>query len=238
MLTIDYRLLDIRRDDYVLDVGCGEGRHSYGAWRYGPCNVIAVDLDEAAIAKTGVGMKEQCVNGASAPIAAALRGDALNLPFPDAFFDKVICSEMLEHIPDDRFAIREIVRVLKRDGRLAVSVPRYLSERICWALSKAYRTTEGGHVRIYRTSELASLLTGEGLHLEAVRFKHALHSPYWVMRCIFGLENEGALIPSLYHRFLVWDLMKNPAPVRLVESLLDPFISKSVVLYLRKACIT
>jgi hypothetical protein len=109
-----------------------------------------------------------------------------------------------------------------------------LPERICWALSEAYRTTEGGHVRIYRASHLASLLDTAGLRLECVRFKHALHSPYWIMRCLFGLENEKAWLPSLYHRFLVWDLMKNPRPVRLLERLLDPLFAKSVVLYLSK----
>jgi ubiquinone/menaquinone biosynthesis C-methylase UbiE len=234
VLTVDYELLRIRKGDVVLDLGCGEGRHSVEAWKRADCSVVAVDLDKEALAKTAYHLWLEYSKNGARPIVGAVRGDALRLPFPDACFDKIICSEMLEHIPDDGSCVREIVRVLKPGGALAVSVPRFLPERICWALSKPYRTTEGGHVRIYRREDLTDLLTDAGLRLEKVRFKHALHSFYWIMRCLFGLQNEKAVLPSLYHRFLVWDIMKSPPPVRLLERLLDPFFSKSIVLYLRK----
>ena len=72
------------------------------------------------------------------------------LPVPDASVDRVMASEVLEHIPDDVTAMAEIARVLKPGGRVAVTVPRYGPERICWALSDEYHANEGGHVRIYR----------------------------------------------------------------------------------------
>ena len=61
-----------------------------------------------------------------------------------------MASEVLEHIPDDVTAMAEIARVLKPGGRVAVTVPRYGPERICWALSDEYHANEGGHIRIYR----------------------------------------------------------------------------------------
>lgn len=219
----------------MLDLGCGEGRHSFGAWRLTEGHIVAVDLDQEAIAKTNAGMRDQCPDR-EGRVKAAVRGDALHLPFADATFDKVICSEMLEHVPDDGACAREIVRVLKPGGRLALSVPRYLPERICWALSEDYRTTPGGHVRIYRASELTRLLVDAGLVFEAFHHRHALHSIYWIMRCAFGANNQNALLPSLYHRFLVWDIMKNPRPVRVLEETLDPLFGKSVVLYFRRPC--
>ena len=66
----------------------------------------------------------------------------------------MIASEILEHVPADDAAIAELVRVLKPGGALAVTVPRWLPERICWALSDDYHANEGGHIRIYRADEL------------------------------------------------------------------------------------
>ncbi len=88
--------------------------------------------------------------------------DITCLPFEDASFDLVICSEVLEHIPDEKTAVREIIRVLKPGGTLVVSVPRYFPERICWALSDAYHQTANGHIRIYRKQQLVRLLEAQG----------------------------------------------------------------------------
>ena len=87
---------------------------------------------------------------------AATNGDATRLPFADGTFDRVIASEVLEHIPDDGAAFAELARVLRPGGTLAVTVPAWLPERICWALSEEYHApfVEGGHVRIYTEREL------------------------------------------------------------------------------------
>ena len=132
--------------------------------------------------------------------ALALLGDAHRLPFPDGAFDAVILSEVLEHIPDDRHAIAEVARILRPGGTLAVTVPRWWPERVCWALSDAYHQVEGGHVRIYRRRELLSRLRAAALVPMGSHHAHALHSPYWWMRCLFGIENEAAVLPRLYHR--------------------------------------
>ena len=90
-------------------------------------------------------------------------GDAYRLPFPDGAFDVVVISEVLEHIPDDRDAIAELDRVLRPGGTLAVTVPRWWPERICWALSDAYHQVEGGHIRIYRRRQLLGRLRERSL---------------------------------------------------------------------------
>ena len=77
----------------------------------------------------------------------------------------VIASEVLEHIPDDGAAFAELARVLRPGGTLAVTVPAWLPERICWALSDEYHApfVEGGHVRIYNERELRAKLRAAGL---------------------------------------------------------------------------
>lgn len=234
MFTVDYDLLAIEAGERVLDVGCGEGRHACRAYEEVECTVCALDLDPANVAKTRYLLHLKEEEGHSQGRYLALRGDAQRLPFGDARFDKVICSEVLEHVPDDRQAMSELVRVLTDDGTLAISVPSYFSEAIYWGLSQDYHHQPGGHIRKYRLRELIDLLRQHGLSVYAIRRKHGLHFFYWLLRCLFGINREKARVPALYHRFLVWDIMTRTTPVRLLENLLNPFIAKSAVLYARK----
>src|SRR5262249_17842439 len=78
------------------------------------------------------------------------------LPFADRTFDRVIASEVLEHIPDDQAALDELARVLRPGGTMAVTVPAWLPEQLCWKLSEEYHApfVEGGHGRIYRAYDV------------------------------------------------------------------------------------
>lgn len=235
MLTIDYDLLGVREGERILDIGCGEGRHIWELVKQRDCLVCGTDLDQTSLIKGRVVFHQLDEEGASKGNWLLTRGSILRLPFKSKTFDRVICSEVLEHVPDDLRGIRELVRVLKDDGVLAVSVPAHLPEAICWRLSKDYHNTPGGHIRIYKASELRSKLHQNMLEIFAERRKHALHSFYWISRCLFGPNNEKAILPSLYHRFLVWDLKTRTKPVRLIDSGLNTFFGKSIVMYARKS---
>ena len=158
MLTVDYDRLDVRPGMRVLDLGCGEGRHTFEAYRRG-ADVVALDLNEKDLATTASWCAAMELAGEVPATASAttVQGDLLSLPFPDASFDRIIASEVLEHIPDDVTAIREMTRVLRPGGLAAVTVPRWLPERVCWALSDQYHANEGGHVRIYKEDELSEM---------------------------------------------------------------------------------
>ena len=82
------------------------------------------------------------------------------MPYADGTFDCVIASEILEHVPEDDRAIAELVRVLKPGGSLAITVPRWLPEKVCWVLSDEYHANEGGHIRIYRADALRDKVAG------------------------------------------------------------------------------
>jgi len=234
MLTIDHRLLGIQAGDQVLDVGCGEGRHSWGMYNQIDCLIYALDIEEENLKKTRYTFYLMDEQEKRSGKWLAIRGDATNLPFKDASFDRVVCSEVLEHLDDDRRGIRELVRVLKASGMLAVSVPTYLTETIYWKISKDYHSRPGCHVRKYRAGELVNLLRQNNLRVYAIRHRHALHSVYWLLRCLFGIKNEKALIPSLYHKFLVWDLKTKSKPIRLLDDVLNHVFPKSIVIYAQK----
>lgn len=237
MLTVDYDLLDLRPGMTVLDLGCGEGRHAFEALRRGG-RVIAVDwgIPEATTTKRWLGAIAEAGQAPEGARYEVVRADLLALPVPDASVDRVIAAEVLEHIPDDATAMAEIVRVLRPGGRVAVTVPRYGPERICWALSDAYHANEGGHIRIYRREVLRARLSAAGLVPGEQHHAHALHAPFWWLKCAVGVDRDTAVVRA-YHRLLVWDLVKRPWPTRAAERLLDPVLGKSLVVYADKPAV-
>lgn len=235
MLTVDLDRLGLRAGDRALDLGCGGGRHAFALFRRG-VDVVALDLSASDVAEVNQMLAAMRLAGEvpGHTQAAAMRGDARKLPFPDGAFDAVVLSEVLEHIPEDRRVIAEATRVLRPGGTIAVTVPRWWPERLCWALSTAYHEVEGGHIRIYRRGQLRARLREAALDLRGSHHAHALHSPYWWLRCLFGTDNEGALLPRAYHRMLVHDIMHRPWWTRWTETALNPVLGKSLVCYATK----
>jgi SAM-dependent methyltransferase len=164
---------------------------------------------------------------------ACSAADATRLPFADDAFDVVITSEVLEHIQDDVAAIAEMVRVLKPGGHFAATVPAWFPEKINWMLSDEYHApkSEGGHVRIYSATELAAKLRAAGLDLHGNHRAHALHSPYWWLKCAVGPRNDDHPAVRKYREFLEWDIVQQPNATRIADRVLSPAIGKSIVFY-------
>lgn len=233
MQTIDFNRLNLRHGDRVLDVGCGEGRHTIGAYLAADVTAIGVDLSEKDLHTAQV-RSEDFIDSSNLNKSLTFQvANALELPFEDNSFDKVICSEVLEHIPDYQGVLAEINRVLKPDGVLAVSVPRAWPEEICWKLSKPYRQVEGGHIRIFNATQLRHDVEDFGWKRYARHWAHALHSPFWWLKC-WNWGDDDARLVQWYHKVLVWDLMKRPWLTRGLEWLLNPVMGKSVVMYFER----
>lgn len=235
MLTVDFGKFPVGPGDRVLDLGCGAGRHAFEAYRRG-AHVVAADLDLGELTPVMAMFGAMAAEGeAGAPAAAAaVTADATNLPFPADAFDAVIAAEILEHVPRDWRAIAEIARVLRPGGIAAITVPSWLPERVCWALSREYHEVPGGHVRIFTRNELAAKLAGAGLEVVGSHHAHGLHSPYWWLKCAVGVHDDDNPAVRGYHRLLVWDIMRRPALTRLSEAALNPLIGKSLVIYAQK----
>jgi ubiquinone/menaquinone biosynthesis C-methylase UbiE len=172
LLTVNFKKLGLGEGDRLVDGGCGEGRHVIHA-----ClehNVLGLGIDISLRDLTIASERFQpFANYNSRSYFALQQTDATCLPFADNSFDKIICSEVLEHIPDYVGVLREIKRVLKPNGTFAISVPRAWPEKICWWLSADYHQVEGGHIRIFNASQLRS-------EVEAIDFafveRHSAHA--------------------------------------------------------------
>jgi SAM-dependent methyltransferase len=96
----------------ILDAGCGSGRTLDVLADYG--TVVGCDVDDTAVAAARWG-------GHAEVTPAAIE----RLPFPDASFDLITCLDVLEHLPDDDMALRELRRVSRPGAALVVTVPAY-----------------------------------------------------------------------------------------------------------------
>ncbi|HEX3088997.1 MAG TPA: class I SAM-dependent methyltransferase [Ilumatobacteraceae bacterium] len=241
MLTIRFDQLGVQPGDLVLDAGAGFGRHAFALARHG-ANVVALDYAAGEVASTRATFAAMAESGEISEdrFAGGLQGDATRLPFVDGSFDRVITSEVLEHIQADTAAISEFVRVLKPGGTFAATVPTWLPEKINWMLSDEYHAPKsvGGHVRIYSATELKAKLRSAGLAVTGSHHAHALHSPYWWLKCAVGVRREDHRLVQSYKRLLEWEITKQPRGMQVVERAASPVLGKSYIVYAQKATST
>ncbi len=235
MLTIDFNRLSIQPGDRILDIGCGEGRHTIKAAQQDNTVCVGADYGYDPLVETKNKLNfHQSINDLNCKCVDLSCMDVTRLPFKDNSFDTVICSEVLEHIPDDAKAMSELVRIVKPGKTLAVSVPRFLPEKICWALSDEYFNANMGHVRIYRKNPLIKAIESQGVKHLGFHYAHSIHAPYWWLKCFVGPTRTDSYAVNQYHKFLVWDLMKKPKLTSIVDKCLNPVLGKSLVLYFKK----
>lgn len=113
-LDVVFRLLpdgDYLRGKELLDAGCGTGWFSRAAAERG-AKVTSMDIGPRLLEKVA----EKCES-------RRVEGNLLAMPFADASFDFIICTEAIEHTPEPRKAVAELCRVLRPGGTLALTVP-------------------------------------------------------------------------------------------------------------------
>ncbi len=235
MRTIQLDRLDLRDGQRVLDLGCGTGRHMHALYYAADMVCVGIDLCLEDLIKTRDGFdKFPDVSGDRGQAYGLTSADALSLPFADQTFDRIICSEVLEHIPDFETALLEINRVLKVGGKLAISVPRFWPEQICWWLSEEYHNTPGGHVRIFKARKLRKSIERHKLTFTRQHYAHGLHAPYWWLKCLLWKRRDDHPLIRAWQGLLEWEILANPFILKPFSKLADWIMGKSVVLYFEK----
>ncbi len=231
LLTVDLERLRVGPGDLLLGAGCGEGRHCFGALERG-ARVVGLDLDLASLKKGGGALRYRGHH--LGRLASTLQGNAFQLPFADASFDRVICAEVMEHVHDFRSAARELARVTKPGGRIAITIPTTTSEHVYLRLGDEYFESPGGHIRIFRPRDLAAGLASVGLRTEGCGFAHGFHTPYWALRSLVGLPDaDQSQLVRAYRLFLIRATSSRWIDF-LERRLLNFVCPKSVILYAEK----
>ncbi|MCD4686064.1 MAG: class I SAM-dependent methyltransferase [Anaerolineae bacterium] len=188
----------------ILDCACGRGFY-LNMYRYvSGCGLVGLELDAGVIQKARR-------NVGHLPDITLTRGNIYHLPFPDAAFDGVILSEILEHIDDDVAGLREVWRVLKPGGVCAITVPNanypFLWDPINWVLERVFGTRIqrgplagiwANHVRLYRHEQLRVAVEAAGFIVEQERaFTH--YSFPFIHNLVYGLGKpllESGVLPD------------------------------------------
>lgn len=157
-----HELRDLPRTARVLEVGCGDGSFTTDlAAKFS--SVTAIDISAGQIAD----------NAARLPGITFRQHDVSEaFPFAEATFDVVWCSEVLEHLFDPRFALREMHRILRPGGRLLVTVPyhgRFKNVLIALFNWDEHFVPSTSHIRFYTKRSLSRIVSAAGL--EAIQIK-------------------------------------------------------------------
>ena len=175
MLTFNFNNISPEKDSFMLDAGCGPGRHVFGFMDQFPdITCVGVDLDFGSLqeGKTNLTLFSSISNKES----TFFQGSVYNLPFSDNAFETIICSEVLEHVADEE----------------------------------------------------------KGYNLERTEKYHALHSPYWWLRCLFWSSQDSNFLVKVYKKILEIQILRNPMILRVLDNLLNPFLGKSTSFYFKK----
>jgi len=156
LLSVLKRNLDLKERLQILDIGCGGGATMGSLRRYG--NVRGIDTSEEAV-------EYNRERGREVSLAAVE-----SIPFADNSFDLVLALDVIEHVPDDLQALRELFRTLRSGGSLLVTVPAL---RILWSA----HDVSHGHYRRYTLGELRGRLETAGFEVVTATYFNTLLSP-------------------------------------------------------------
>jgi SAM-dependent methyltransferase len=184
VILAELERLPLRADARVLDAGCGSGRTLQELARFGEVTGVELDPDAADLARRR-GHGEVRV------------GRLEELPWEDDSFDLITCLDVIEHTPDDRATLRELLRVARPGGFLLVTVPAY---QALWSL----HDEANHHYRRYGRRTLRAAARSAGWTVERVSsFNSLLLAPAAAVRLAQrrvgthrGYTNDLALGPA------------------------------------------
>ena len=217
----------INSSDTVADIGCGDGGNIVFCARYAS-KVIAVDLDPRRLANT----ERRLQKDSKAQYVVHL-SDGNPLPIDTGTIDKVICTEVLEHVDDPVRFIDELVRIGKPGAMYLLTVPDALCEQVLKQIAHPAAYQKPHHVRIFSRQEFESLAQAGGLQV----IDHRYRSFYWAVwhalnwRCGAGMTGHH---PVLDYWAKAWaGLLELPRGEECARAL-DRAMPKSQIIIARK----
>lgn len=213
--------LDIKDTDKVLDAGGGDGYYSKLVFELSQANIDLYDFDENALNSARTNLK-----GKNIKIS---QGSVHQIPFPDNTFDKIILTEVMEHVPEESKAFDELYRVLKPGGLIAITVPNhnfpFFWDPLNWIMQNIFNHPIKhspfedffagiwyGHIRLYKVDELRKKL-GEHkfnvLDLQAVTH-YSLPFQHYILNIMARLLYGGKMSEGIKESVSKFETEKTP----------------------------
>jgi ubiquinone/menaquinone biosynthesis C-methylase UbiE len=226
------RGVPVNADDTVVDVGCGDGALIHFCARLG-AEVIFIDRDEAALAKTTAKIE---ASGARAH--RAIQSDCNPIPLEDNSGDLVICTEVLEHVPDPQVFLQELIRVTRPGGQLLITVPDSRSEQFVAATAPPQYFMEPNHIRIFTAEQFRELVKSAGLEIESQQFVGCFWSIYWPLSWLTCEPESGLPVdnphPITDHWTRLWGEVQNHPHGHKIRDALNQLLPKAQSIVARK----
>jgi SAM-dependent methyltransferase len=227
MLTVRLRQLGLQPGDLVLDLGCGAGRHAFETCAAAPASCLRL-LDTGELEGGAHGLRRHgdagevdSTDGSWPPPPCTATPP---LPFADATFDRIIASEVLEHIPDDAAAIAELPGCSSPAAPSPSPCPAWLPERSagrCRTSTTPPRAEAATCASTPRPS-CAGSCGPPGSSPARRHHAHALHSPYWWLRCAVGPTNDDHPLVKAYLKLLDLGHRERPLVTRIADKAAQP----------------
>ncbi len=216
----------------VIDVGCGEGG-IIGFVAAQGAEVIFIDRDAARLAST-----EARIKVSPARAYQAVHSDCDPIPLADDLGDLVICTEVLEHVPDPVRFLQELIRVARPGAQLLLSVPDGRAEQFVRATAPPQYFEAPNHIRVFSAQDFATLVLEQGLEIESHRFSGCFWSMFWPlswMTCTPGGDLPTAnKHPIVEHWVQLWQLVHEHPEGHKIRDALNQLLPKSQTIVARK----
>lgn len=200
--------LNPKNGQRILDLGCGDGFYLYLLSNLDlNLTLVGVDSDKNALNSAKKRLDQKKVKLVQADLMK-------KLPFSDDFFDGIVMSEVMEHLPDDIKCMKEVRRVLKKNGRLVLSIPHinypFFWDPINWTLDHLFNThikscfwagIWNQHLRLYTQDNLQNLLKKGGFKKATIaKLTHyCLPFNHYIIN-IVAIILAGKKMPNIFQR--------------------------------------
>ena len=225
------QLLDdfpIQASDHVLDVGCGDGLCIHFCANLG-AEVSLVDLNAEKIHHLAEKLRHTPARAVHAHV-----GDANPLPFAASQFDKVISTEVLEHVDDPALFMSELVRVGKPGAKYLLSVPHQVSENIQKELAPSVYFESPNHIRLFSPDDFQSTVLNSGLVIDKTLNYGFYSSIFWAFFWTCNQDFGAELHPLLKSWETTWKMVLSMRDGPRIKQVLDQVIPKSQVILAHK----
>jgi len=221
--------LELKKGERVLDVGCGNGYYLSLLNRLGlDLDLVGIDIDKPALIDAAKFVGDKKVK--------LILVDGSKIPVPSNSFDKVVMSEVIEHVKDEEAVLKEVYRVLKKGGLLTLTTCNldypFFWDPINWTLQHFFKThIKSGfwagiwnqHIRLYKKDQVERLIQNAGFEVEKSESLTAWCLPFnhYIVNFIARLFYSGKLPPTISSSMNKFKNNKQPLLVNLGFKLIN-----------------